>query len=246
MATIDDRTAAPAGDAAVNRMAARDILLVLGTLFASKYALLSIDALWVYAGPIALLAALAMASLCLRRNRETWAGLGLRAPSRFSTMLLWSLALLAATIVAGSLVEAGVAAVTAGQPSDIDPRYSRRFDALPGNLALYLSWVAIAWAVGAFAEELIFRAMLFSRFERLLAGFAHPAAIAVVVQALLFGQQHYYYQGIGGALATGTIALISGFAYLKLGRTLWPLILSHGAANIIGLTLIFAGAPPGG
>ena len=106
--------------------------------------------------------------------------------------------------------------------------------------------VAIMGATGAVGEEMLFRGMLISRFERLFAGFRYPVLIAVVLQAVLFGQQHFYYQGLNGALATGGIALISGGAYLLLKRTLWPLILSHGLANSIGLTLIYAGMQPTG
>lgn len=65
--------------------------------------------------------------------------------------------------------------------------------------------------------------------------------MAIVCQSVGFGQQHLYYQGWAGAVATGATALISGVFYVVLKRNLWPLILSHGLANTLGLTLIFAG-----
>lgn len=56
---------------------------------------------------------------------------------------------------------------------------------------------------------------------------------------MLFEQQHLYYQGYAGWVATGVIALISSLNYLAFKRSLLPLILSHGMSNNIGLTLLF-------
>ena len=134
----------------------------------------------------------------------------------------------------------------AGIGSEVDPRYSGRFADLPGNTGRLLYWISVSWIVGGFVEEMLFRAMLQSRFERLLAGNPYSAPIAVVLQAIVFGQQHFYYQGWSGALATGGIALISGALFIFLRRNLWPLIVSHGLANTIGLTLIYSGVQPNG
>jgi membrane protease YdiL (CAAX protease family) len=59
------------------------------------------------------------------------------------------------------------------------------------------------------------------------------------VITILFGQQQMYYQGLAGALATGTQAAISGLLYLFSRRNLWPLILSHGLANTLGMTMLY-------
>ena len=228
------------------RTAAIDLLFVLATLIITKALLLQIAALWTYAGPVSLLASLFVAHWRLQRNGESWRDLGLQKPQKLGRVVLWAVLLLIVTIAAGIAIETLIPAITGNNPNAIDPRYADRFADVPGNLYLYLYWMIVSWVVGAFAEEMLFRGILISRFERLFAGFRYPVLIAVVLQAVLFGQQHLYYQGLNGALATGGIALISGGAYLLLKRTLWPLILSHGLANSIGLTLIYAGMQPAG
>ena len=223
-----------------------DLVLIIGTLMAVKTALLQFDSLWTYAGPISLLAAFGVASLCLYRNKERWANLGLRAPSSYPKIVGWAFVALIVTMVAGVLVNLAIGAVLVDPSAGIDPRYGDRFADLPGNTPVFLYWVAVSWIIGAFVEEMLFRAMLISRFERLFRRSTYASIIAVIMQALLFGQQHYYYQGLNGALATGAIALISGAFFIGLKRNLWPLILSHGAANMIGLTLIYGGIQPPG
>ncbi len=239
----------PAGDAGTPspsaQAAASDLMFVLGTLFAVKWALLQFDQLWTYAGPISLVASVFVASWRLMRNHESWADLGLRKPVSLSRTLGWSLLALIVTIAAGIAIEAAItAAGVAG--NEIDPRFSQRFVNLPGNTPVFVYWVVVSWVVGGFVEEMLFRGMLISRLERLLSGGGLAVAMAVILQSAVFGQQHFYYQGWAGALATGGIALVSGVFYLLLKRNLWALILSHGAANTIGLTLIYAGMQPAG
>lgn len=226
--------------------AAYDLFAILGTLFAVKSTLLMFDSLWSYAGPISLLSALAVASWCLYSRGGKWADLGLRKPESMPKMLLWSLVAFMITIAAGILANTAVTAAFSGNLGEVDPRYSGRFADVPGNTMLYLYWILVSWVVGAFAEEMLFRAMLISRFEQLLAKFRYAPVMAVMLQSVIFGQQHFYYQGLSGALATGAIALVSGALYLLLKRNLWPLILSHGLANMLGLTLVYTGIQPPG
>jgi membrane protease YdiL (CAAX protease family) len=226
--------------------AAYDLFAILGTLFAVKSTLLLFDSLWSYAGPISLLSALAVASWCLYRRGGKWADLGLKKPESISKMLMWSLVAFVVTMAVGILANSAVTAVFSGDLGEIDPRYRNRFANVPGNAMLYTYWIVVAWVVGAFAEEMLFRAMLISRFEQLLSKFRYAPVMAVMLQSVIFGQQHFYYQGLSGAFATGAIALVSGAFYLLLKRRLWPLILSHGLANMLGLTLIYTGVQPPG
>lgn len=227
--------------------AARDLVLVLGTLYLVKWLLLSIDALWVSAGPISLLASLAVALLCLRLGKEGWGGLGLTRPESIPKMLLWTVVILAVTMGVGIVVESAMSSLfdPAGESlPKVDERFENRFANLPGNVLIYLQWVAIAWIVGGFTEELLFRGFLISRFERLFSAAPFALLIAIVLQAVVFGHQHFYYQGMSGAFATGLIALVSGVFFVLLKRNIWPLILSHGLANTLGFTLIFLGVIP--
>jgi CAAX protease family protein len=229
------------------RIAIFELILILGTLFSVKYFLLRFDAVWTYAGPISLLLSLAVATLCLRANKEGWGTLGLKRPKNIIMTLVLTAIVLVATIGIGGVVESIVASLqqASGETAPaIDERYTNRFANVPGNVAAYIYWVAVGWIVGGFTEELLFRGVLISRFERVFAGAPFAIGIAVILQSIIFGQQHYYYQGISGAMATGAIAMLSGVIYVLLKRNLWPLTLSHGLSNMIGLTLIYTGTMP--
>jgi len=228
------------------RVAAMDIFLVLATLLILKSVLLEIEALWTYAGPISLLASLGVASWRLRKSNETWASLGLKRPQSWSKTLAWTLAALVLTTAAGIFAETFVNTVAGGTFPQPEGSNSGRFADVPGNTILYLYWLAVAWTIGGFTEEMLFRALLITRFERLFSRLPFGLFLAILFPAIIFGQQHYYYQGMSGALATGAIAVVSGCLYLFLKRNLWPLVLSHGLVNTIGLTLIYLGIQPTG
>lgn len=228
-----------------NRQAAfEDLVLIIGVLIISKSSLLNVDALWAYAGPISLLLTLGIATWRLRRSGDKWVDLGMKRPKSFARLALFTLIALVVTIGVGILAQS-LAASFIGAPDEatqaIDARYQGRFDNLPGNLQVYLFWLAMAWIIGGFTEEMLFRSVLFSRFERLFAGFPFAIVLAVIFPAILFGQQHYYYQGLAGWITTGAIGAVSGMLYLAFKRDLWPLILSHGLSNTIGLTLLYLG-----
>lgn len=226
------------------RNAAIDIVLVLGTLLILKYTLLNVEALWTYAGPISLLSALAVASWRLRERGETWADLGLKRPQRWWKMIVWTLIALVLTMVIGQVLEGVVNATMGSSAAEADN--GGRFANLPGNTGVFLYWLAVAWIIGGFVEEMLFRGLLITRFETLFSRVPFGLFFAIIVPAIIFGQQHHYYQGIGGAIATGGVALVSGVLYVLFKRNLWPLTLSHGLANTIGLTMIYTGILPAG
>lgn len=227
-------------------VAALDIFLVLATLLVVKYVLLSVEVMWTYAGPISLILALGVASLRLRQSRESWADLGLKKPQSWPKALVWTLVAMALTIAAGLLLEAFVSAAINDGAMQAEPSTDGRFADVPGNPFAFVYWLAVAWIIGGFTEEMLFRGFLIKRFETLFSDIPFGLILAIILPAILFGQQHYYYQGISGAFATGGVALISGILYLLFKRNLWPLTLSHGVANSIGLTLIYTGIQPVG
>lgn len=221
-----------------------DIGLVLGTMLILKYALLSVEAVWTYAGPISLLSALAVASWRLHQRGESWVDLGLKRHPSWRKTLAWTLVALVLTTAAGILFESFINATVGGAATQAETNNSGRFADLPGNTTAFVYWLAVAWVIGGFTEEMLFRGLLITRFETLFSRIPLGLIIAIILPAALFGQQHYYYQGIGGAFATGGVALVSGILYLLFKRNLWPLTLSHGLANTIGLTMIYTGLQP--
>jgi len=112
-----------------------------------------------------------------------------------------------------------------------------------GNLAVYGAWLLVAWTAAAIGEEVIFRGFLLTRLEALFGGSIGATAIAVFLQAGIFGIGHAY-QGPGAAFSIGVGAIFSGLVFLLLRRNLVPLIIAHGLWDSLGLSLIFMhGAP---
>lgn len=236
--------AAIASDILRRSSALFDLTVIIGALLLLKSIFLNNDGLWTLAGPISLVAALVLAGWSLRRRGKRWADLGMGRPKSFLWTAIWTVVALVVTMGVGILAD-GLATSLMGPPSEavqaIDARFSGRFAAVPGSLPDFLFWLAIAWVIGGFVEEMLFRGALFERFETVFAGLPYAAILAVMCQAVLFGHQHLYYQGVPGWIATGAIAVVSGLLYLAFNRNLWPLILSHGLSNTIGLTLMYFG-----
>ncbi len=235
----------PTTSADTNRWASlRDLTLIIGALLISKNLLLQVEALWTFAGPISLLFALCVATICLRKRGSRWGSIGLTRPKSMKQLALWTVIALIVTLGVDILVQSlGTDLFPAPDEATqaIDARFEGRFDNLLGNLPVYLFWLAVAWIIGGFTEEVLFRGVLFSRFEDFFTGVPFAAFLAIVCQAFLFGQGHYYYQGIAGWVANGAIGVASGVLYLAFKRSLWPLVLSHGLSNTLGMTLLYLG-----
>ena len=155
--------------------------------------------------------------------------------------MLWTLLAFVVTTLAGGIVDGLFSSVSEQVPANAEAasRCGDRFADLPGNLPMLTLWIGIGWVIGGFTEELLFRGFLFNKCETALRGLPGAVLIAILIQSVLFGQQHFYYQGLSGALVTGTLAAISSLLYLSGRRNLWALILSHGWANTIGMTMLY-------
>ncbi|MCK0070876.1 CPBP family intramembrane glutamic endopeptidase [Kordiimonas laminariae] len=224
--------------------ALRDCIFIIGTLLVVKSLLLEIEPLWSYAGPISLLFTLGIATWCLKQSNVSWSLNGNDEVISWKRLATLTVIALVVTIAVGILAQS-LAVSFIGTPSEaiqaIDERFQGRFANLPGNFPVYLFWLITAWVIGGLTEEILFRKILFVRFEMLFSKIPATTFLAISAQAMLFGQQHYYYQGAAGWVATGVIGFISGLLYLVFKRNLWPLILSHGISNSIGLTLLYFG-----
>ena len=220
-----------------------DVAIVITVLLIAKSTLLQWDAAWKYAGPMSLLLTFAVASWRLKARGASWSDLGLSWPGSWWFLIFWTVLALVVTVMAGGIIEGLFASVAEQLPVDTEVanRYSNRFAELPGNLSMFVLWLLMGWIIGGFVEELIFRGYLLNKCEMAMRGVPGAVVIAVLIQSILFGQQHFYYQGLGGALATGTLAAISAFFYLLGKRNLWALILSHGLANTLGLSALYLG-----
>lgn len=179
----------------------------------------------------------AMAWWLISRAGERWRDYGLRKPASW-WRLLAQCALLYAAVALSSRFLVPLLAQTFGATASPSVLSS-----IGGNEAALLVWLAVAWCVGGFIEELLFRGFLLNRIEAFLGKRASgtvAAATAVLAQAALFGTLHLY-QGSFGFVFAGLFALIYGVAYRLFGRDLWPLILVHGTWNSFAIWGAYAG-----
>ncbi len=210
-------------------------LLITTFVFVATY----LAAQWLgvpYAGPGALLACLAAATWRLAVAGSSWRDLGLRVPASWLRTLLWALALLVASELAGLFVIAPLA-----RAADWAPLNLARFAGLRDDWQVLAMWLLMAWTSAAVAEELVFRAFLMSRLQSVFG--AKPAGIAltIIVQATAFGVAHFYL-GARGMATAGLLGLLYGAAYLRSGRNLPAVMLAHGTTDSLSLVALYFGA----
>ena len=180
---------------------------------------------WRYAGPAALVVSIGILMAYLLSRGEGWSSVGL-APlkdGRARLMLLPQvLVTFAFFAVAIAITVFGGQAIGLEFMGEEPPGVADRWGDVPGNLRLYLTWLAIVWTAAAFGEEIFFRGFLITRFQTLFAGVPFAKIAAVLVAALIFGVAHFYYQGMRGLITTAAIGVAFGTAFLLFKRNLWP------------------------
>ena len=111
----------------------------------------------------------------------------------------------------------------------------------------FLLWiVAVAIFAAGLGEELILRGFIIDRLDRLpgLAGKMWPI---ILIQAAIFGSLHLY-QGLGGVLITGVVAIGFGWLRYRCNGNLWACVIAHIAVDVIMMSLAYAsklGLAPG-
>jgi membrane protease YdiL (CAAX protease family) len=146
----------------------------------------------------------------ISRSGEPWAAFGVTRPD-FGDLLL-GLTLFAADFVVAGVIRSLLPDDPAGWLASYPwPR--------PGVDYLLL---AVREAMNGFGEELVMRAYLITRLERLLGSRLQ----AVLLSAVLFTSYHLHYGPGGGLLSILAFGLLFGAAYLLL-RRVWPLALAH-------------------
>ena len=179
---------------------------------------------------------LAFAGLASARLRNGGlSALGFRRPPSWARLVVIALGAATLRIVLSAVV--------------IDPLTSRIWppaaapegaDAITGNVAVALQWLALVWSFAAFGEEIAYRGYLLTRGADAGRGSSLAYWVAMVVVSVLFGYGHYY-KGPSGILDSGVAGLILGTAYLLSGRNLWTSILAHGFIDTFGVAMLFLG-----
>lgn len=125
------------------------------------------------------------------------------------------------------------------KPADLED-----FRPLVGNLKVTLIFIALAWALAAFGEEMVYRGYLMNRVADLFNRTRRAWIISLIVVHVAFALAHAY-QGWTGAIDEGLMGVLLAVIYLRTGRNLAIPIIAHGISDSLDFVLIFLGKYPG-
>jgi len=97
----------------------------------------------------------------------------------------------------------------------------------------WYNWFAFAIIANSVAEELVMRAILIDRLQKLFG----KTWIAILVPALLFGSYHIY-QGVTGLVCATLMGVVFGIHYARY-RKLLPLVIAHTICSIFSYAIYF-------
>ena len=179
---------------------------------------------------VILLLLLASQSLWLRELR--WADLGLRRPPSVWRVIAVATIAGLGILIGTRLIIVPVAVRATGMVVDLSTLGQ------PGDLGALWKWLALAWSLAAFAEEMVFRGYLMHRITDLAGDSRLGWTIALLGSSVMFGLAHRY-QGWAGVIVTGSIGTLLGLFYLRSQRNLWPVIVCHGLVDTAALLAIY-------
>lgn len=191
--------------------------------------------IWVGIPPSATIYLLLLSWILLHLRGRSWRDLGLCAPENWKKTLLLGIGggllyFLLATWGTGPLIRNLVNA-----EKDLSA-----FDSMVGNLPMLLVWLAAAWTLAAFGEEMFYRGYLQNRIADLIPNASFKFILGALANALLFGLAHAY-QGWTGAATSVLFGLVLSAVYHLSGRNLWVCIIFHGVFDTPGLIFIYLG-----
>jgi membrane protease YdiL (CAAX protease family) len=139
--------------------------------------------------------------------------------------IIWALLMLALTPVADSIASRWIA-----KPPTLEV-----FRGLQQSRVKLIVGILIAWVLGAFLEELVFRGIVQQWLEQNLAAILpRPAAtaVAVLVAAIGAGVLHLY-QGLRAAVIITQLSVLFGVLFVLSGGNLWSVFLCHGVYDTV-------------
>jgi uncharacterized protein len=175
----------------------------------------------------------------LRVRRLRWRDVGLSRPRNWKTTI--GLGIAAGLLLEGFelFVSQPILVRLLGKQPDLED-----FRALTGNLKMTLIFLALAWILAAFGEEMVYRGYLMNRVADLMNRTRGAWIVSLIVVHVGFGLAHAY-QGWTGAIDEGLQGLLLGIIYLRMGRNLAVPIIAHGVSDSIDFVLMFLGKYPG-
>lgn len=114
------------------------------------------------------------------------------------------------------------------------------FDRVKGNLAAFLTLLAIGWIIGGLFEEFLFRGYLLNRIDQIFSSPVWGKWAGILLTSYSFGIAHTY-QGMGGIINTFIFSLVMGLLFYFFNRNTWYLILIHGFFDTFGILWIYLG-----
>jgi membrane protease YdiL (CAAX protease family) len=208
-----------------------EIIIVLGVMSGTK-------AICDYfqitpSGTIGIWVGIIVSTFLLKRRNISWADVGLCLPKGRKQ---WSNQLVIGLMALGSIFLITIITLFVLKPIfglekavDAADRF-RFFLGKPDVLMFYL--VFGIWFGAALGEELLMRGFLLNHLKKLIGDSKMSWALALIIQAVLFGFMHSYH-GSQGVVITGLIALSFGIFYLVAKRKLFPVIFAHGVFDTL-------------
>jgi membrane protease YdiL (CAAX protease family) len=169
------------------------------------------------------------AVLGLIENATSFRQLGLAGPMPWLTTLAIALVWLALMLAYSPLADRIATRMVAAPPN------LRTFRAIQQSTAKLVMGIVVAWILGGFLEELIFRGIVLQSIEALmmpLLPMPLASAIAIVVAAIGAGIIHLY-QRLRAALIITQLSMLFGLLFVISGHNLWTVILCHGLYDTI-------------
>jgi len=114
-----------------------------------------------------------------------------------------------------------------------------RFSEVVGSPEALVQLLLLNWTVAAFGEELAFRIVLMRGIAYALGDGRKALAIALILQAIIFGVIHSY-QGSAGVAGSAISGLVYGGLTLAARWSIWPAAIAHGLNNTIGILEVYA------
>jgi membrane protease YdiL (CAAX protease family) len=159
----------------------------------------------------------------------TLADLGFKRPKRWTMVPLQVVGILLVFIAVQTLVPLLVSLFLSTPLPEPD---LSRHDSISGNLGAAIAMLLILPLTASIPEEIIYRGFLIGRLSDIFGQNSGGAAMAVFVQALIFGAVHFQW-GVGGMIMTVVMGIVWGSAYLLCDRNLWVVILAHSVGHIL-------------
>jgi len=183
------------------------------------------------------LLSLVFATVTLKRRGSGWRQIGLARPDSWPKTVLLGIGVMVAALLASVTMQLLVQLLPGPELTAPD---RSSYDSLIGNLPLLLLYLAAAWTIIPFGEEMIFRAFVINSLAALFPNAKVRWLLALLGSSLFFGLAHFSW-GLAGVIDTLIFGIVLGSAYLLTGRNLWVTIIAHGLINTLVFVLIYFG-----